>query len=75
MLRGDHSINLLFEKVWHHKKMKPKSELRKIFKNLNIENQSLAFTCGFGITVCIILLESELISENKSILYDGSSSE
>jgi thiosulfate/3-mercaptopyruvate sulfurtransferase len=66
------SINLPFEKVLHQGKMKPKNELRKIFKNLTIENQSLAFTCGSGITACIILLASELISENKNVLYDGS---
>lgn len=69
------SINLPFEKVLYQGKMKPKNELREFFKNLNIENQSLAFTCGSGITACIILLASELISENKNVLYDGSWSE
>ena len=66
------SINLPFEMVLHHGKMKPKKELKEIFKNLNIKNKSLAFTCGSGITACIILLASELISENKNVLYDGS---
>lgn len=66
------SINLPFEKVLHKGKMKPKNELNKVFKKLNIENQSLAFTCGSGITACIILLASELVSENKNVLYDGS---
>jgi thiosulfate/3-mercaptopyruvate sulfurtransferase len=69
------SINLPFEKVLHQGKMKPKNELAKIFKNSTIENQSLAFTCGSGITACIILLASELISDNKNVLYDGSWSE
>jgi len=69
------SINLPFEKVLNQGKMKPENELKKIFKNLNIENQPLAFTCGSGITACIILLASELIFENKNVLYDGSWSE
>jgi thiosulfate/3-mercaptopyruvate sulfurtransferase len=69
------SINLPFEKVLHHGKMKSKQELAKIFNNLNIKNQSLVFTCGSGITACIILLASELISENENVLYDGSWSE
>lgn len=69
------SLNLPFEKVLHQGKMKPKNELAKIFKNLNLENQSLAFTCGSGITACIILLASELISGNRNVLYDGSWSE
>ena len=66
------AINLPFEKVLHHGKIKSKQELAKIFNNLSIENQPLAFTCGSGITACIILLASELISENKKVLYDGS---
>jgi thiosulfate/3-mercaptopyruvate sulfurtransferase len=70
------SINLPFEKVLHQGKMKTIDELKEIFKNLTIENKSLVFTCGSGITACIILLASELISEkNKNILYDGSWSE
>lgn len=69
------SLNLPFEKVLHQAKMKPKDELKIIFKNLNVENKPLAFTCGSGITACIILLASELISENTNILYDGSWSE
>lgn len=70
------SINLPFETVLENGKMKSKKELKEIFKNLNVENKPLAFTCGSGITACIILLASELISEkNKNILYDGSWSE
>jgi len=74
MLSGHipNSVNLPFEKVLNNGKMKSKAELTKIFNNLKIENQPLAFTCGSGITACIILLASELISENKKVLYDGS---
>ncbi len=66
------SINLPFEEVLDNGKMKSKAELTKIFNNLKIENQPLAFTCGSGITACIILLASELVSGNKNVLYDGS---
>ena len=66
------SLNLPFEKVLHQGKMKSKKELKEIFKNLNNKNKPLAFTCGSGITACIILLASELIAENKNVLYDGS---
>ncbi len=66
------SINLPFETVLEKGKMKSKQELTKIFNNLNIINQPLAFTCGSGITACIILLASEVIAENKNVLYDGS---
>lgn len=66
------SINLPFETVLKKGKMKSKQELIKIFNNLNIENQPLVFTCGSGITACIILLASEVIAENKNVLFDGS---
>ena len=66
------SINLPFEEVLDNGKMKSKAELTKIFNDLKIENQPLAFTCGSGITACIILLASELVSGNKNVLYDGS---
>jgi len=66
------SINLPFEKVLEKGKMKSKRELTKIFNNLTLKNQSLVFTCGSGITACIILLASGIVSENKNVLYDGS---
>ncbi|MDT8417643.1 MAG: sulfurtransferase [Lutibacter sp.] len=66
------SINLPFEKVLEKAKIKSKQELTKIFKNLNVENQPMVFTCGSGIMACIILLASELIAKNKNVLYDGS---
>lgn len=67
-----HSINLPFEKVLHNGKMKSKQELTKIFNNLHIGKQPLAFSCGSGITACIILLARELVSVNTNVLYDGS---
>ena len=52
--------------------MKPKSELKKIFNSINNENDELIFTCGSGVTACIILLASELVLPNQKSLYDGS---
>lgn len=66
------SVNLPFEEVLHNGKMKSKQELTKIFNNLNIKNELLAFSCGSGITACIILLASELVCGNTNVLYDGS---
>ncbi len=69
------SKNLPYNNVLENGKMKSKAELKKIFETINIADKQLAFTCGSGITACIILLASELIVPNKKSLYDGSWSE
>jgi thiosulfate/3-mercaptopyruvate sulfurtransferase len=66
------SKNLPYQLVLENGKMKSTAALIKIFKSYNITNKQLVFTCGSGVTACIILLASELISLNKKSLYDGS---
>lgn len=77
-LRSGHipgSLNLPFEKVLEDGYYLPKPDLEKIFKKLNLNDDPLIFTCGSGLTACIILLAMELVSSNKKVLYDGSWSE
>lgn len=69
------SINLPWKQVLTSEKMKSKNELEAVFKSLNIINKPLVFTCGSGVTACIILLASEIILKNNKALYDGSWSE
>jgi len=69
------SKNLPYSNVLENGKMKSKAELKKIFAKVNLEDKQLVFTCGSGVTACIILLASELIVPNKKSLYDGSWSE
>lgn len=69
------SVNLPFSQVLENGKFKSKEELVKLFNKLDIENKPLIFTCGSGITACIVLMASELISKNKKSVYDGSWSE
>lgn len=74
-LRNGHipnSINLPYTEVLSNGVFKSKSELIAIFKNLKIESKPLTFSCGSGITACIILLACELISSNQKSVYDGS---
>lgn len=66
------SINLPYTKVLENGKMKSIPQLQKIFEDLNLKNNKLVFTCGSGITACIILLAAELVSNNEKALYDGS---
>jgi len=64
------SINIPYENVLENGQFKTNSELKKIFSD--IKNQSLIFSCGSGITACIVYLATHLVLENKKAIYDGS---
>jgi thiosulfate/3-mercaptopyruvate sulfurtransferase len=66
------SKNLPFQKVLNEGKFKSKRKLSKLFDNLNIDDQPLIFSCGSGITACILYVAHELISDKPKAVYDGS---
>ena len=71
-LRSGHipgSINTPFTELQQDGKFKSSEELKEILK---LNDQPLFFTCGSGITACIVLLATELISDNPKAVYDGS---
>lgn len=70
--RIPNSLNMPYTEVLENGKFKSEEQLKTIFNRLNLSNNELAFTCGSGITACIILVASHLISENKTSVYDGS---
>ncbi|GGX29581.1 sulfurtransferase [Aquimarina muelleri] len=77
-LKGGHipnSVNLPYTMVLDKNKMKTHTELQEVFKNYNIDNKELIFTCGSGITACIIMLAAEIAEYHKISVYDGSWSE
>ena len=52
---------------------KKKEELISIFKKNKIDpNKKIAFTCGSGITACVLGLTYSIIGGNKPVVYDGS---
>ena len=52
---------------------KKKDELQKVFISHGIElNEKLAFSCGSGITACVLGLASAVINNKLPIIYDGS---
>lgn len=79
-VRGGHipnSLNLPFTEVLDGYRFKPVSELESTFKRLAPSLQpgdghQLVFSCGSGITACIILLAAELAGYDQLSLYDGS---
>ena len=68
------SINLPFQKIINENRtFKKKDELIKIFNSKDISfEKEMAFTCGSGVTACILGLANSLISGKKPIIYDGS---
>ncbi len=66
------SVNIPFQDVLQDGKYKTKEELTKIFGAVILEDKPLVFSCGSGLTACILLLASELIGEKETSVYDGS---
>jgi len=77
-LKGGHipnSFNLHYTQTQQNGLMRSIKELKEILLDFNIENKKLIFTCGSGITACIIMLAAELVGYKNVSVYDGSWSE
>lgn len=68
----ENSINIPFESVLENGKFKSIAALNVVFEELQNENRPLVFSCGSGITACIVMLAAELVLHNKKAVYDGS---
>lgn len=67
------SVNLPFEAVLENGKFKSREAIQAIFKDFAItKNQPIIFSCGSGITACIIYMASEMALDNPKAVYDGS---
>lgn len=66
------SLNLPYTEVLDNGKFKSKKELKLTFDNLNLADTPIIFSCGSGITACIILFALALISDRERSVYDGS---
>jgi len=66
------SISLPYTEVLSNGKFKSKIELTSLFQKYKENKKPLVFTCGSGITACIILLACDAILSNKKSVYDGS---
>jgi len=55
---------------------KDREELIKIFEDAGIEtDKQQVFTCGSGVTACILAMANKIINDKNPIIYDGSWSE
>ncbi len=68
----EHSYNLPYTSVLKNGFFKSDEELKALFSQFDFKDKDLIFTCGSGITACIIMFAAELILSNKKAVYDGS---
>lgn len=66
------SCNLPYSQVLKDGKYLPLSELKEHFRVFVVENKPLIFSCGSGITACILYLAAELVSDIEKSVFDGS---
>ena len=66
------SKNLPFTTIIKDGYMLPSEELRFIFQELNPNKESFIFTCGSGITACILALGAAICDSTDFSVYDGS---
>lgn len=67
-----HSLNLPYSAVLNGEFMKSPTELQGIFHHLSLADKPIIFSCGSGLTACIILLAAELVNDCPKSVYDGS---
>jgi len=66
------SVNLPFQDVLENGKLKSKQELAHLFNSVVSKDDPLIFSCGSGLTACIIHLAAAEVLENEMAVYDGS---
>ncbi|NKI33034.1 sulfurtransferase [Croceivirga thetidis] len=68
----EHSVNIPFQDVLTDGKFKSTEELNAIFQEKCEGEQNLVFSCGSGLTACIVMLASRLGHGPSIKIYDGS---
>jgi len=77
-LRAGHmpgAVNLPFSAVQREGRMLPPDELGQLYASKVGEREQLIFSCGSGVTACVLALGATLAGHSKLSVYDGSWSE
>ncbi|WP_068598547.1 sulfurtransferase [Vaginella massiliensis] len=77
-LRSGHipnSYSLFFEDVLNQNQYQTAAELIKTFERISSQENELIFTCGSGVTACILALAAYVVGYRNIRVYDGSWSE
>lgn len=74
-LRSGHipnSKNLPYTVLFEENKFKSEKDLNSIFDTFDSKDKNLIFSCGSGITACILALSADIAGYTKLSVYDGS---
>ena len=66
------AINIPYKEVLIDGKYKSKEALKKLFENVCSIEDKFVFSCGSGLTACIVLLACEMAFTKSQYVYDGS---
>jgi thiosulfate/3-mercaptopyruvate sulfurtransferase len=66
------SKNLPHSSLLSNFQLKSKDELKQLFSNINPENKEMIFSCGSGITACVLALGAAVVGNKNMSVYDGS---
>ena len=66
------SRSLPYTELINENKLKDKNEMISIFNKFDTSKKELIFSCGSGITACILALGAELAGLKEISVYDGS---
>lgn len=75
-LRSGHipnSLSLPYSQLLINGQFKSTVELKQLFEDLNVKDEQLVFSCGSGITACVLALGATIaeLPQHKAV-YDGS---
>lgn len=74
-LRSGHipgSVNLPYSDLLENNQLKSKEQLVNMFQAINPVKNRMIFSCGSGITACVLALGAELAGMDHNRVYDGS---
>lgn len=69
------SKNLPYTSLLTNGHFKPINELVLVWENIATKDKQLIFSCGSGVTACILALSAELVGYENLSVFDGSWSE
>ena len=66
------SVNLPFEELLNDGEVKPQTDLEDMYAELAKKEDPIIFSCGSGITACVLALGAEILGYKNISVYDGS---
>ena len=66
------AVNMPFPTLFHHGRLKPKSELAQMFRDQIPQGNRTICSCGSGVTACVNVFAARLVGYDNMTVYDGS---